>query len=93
MPNSTRVSTPAPLKRDMPCSRNIEPQANTKADNATIESFFGHFKDNVDVKQATSLDELKGLVDEYMEYYNGTRKQWNLKKMTPAQYRSHLIAA
>ncbi|WP_342354744.1 IS3 family transposase, partial [Planococcus soli] len=25
--------------------------------------------------------------------YNGTRKQWNLKKMTPVQYRSHLIAA
>ncbi|WP_425325260.1 IS3 family transposase, partial [Planococcus soli] len=24
---------------------------------------------------------------------NGTRKQWNLKKMTPVQYRSHLIAA
>ncbi len=62
-------------------------------DNAPIESFFGHLKDDVEFKQATSLDELKGLVDEYMEYYNGTRKQWNLKKMTPAQYRSHLIAA
>ena len=62
-------------------------------DNAPIESFFGHFKDDVEVKQATSLDELKELVDEYMAYYNGTRKQWNLKKMTPAQYRSHLIAA
>lgn len=62
-------------------------------DNAPIESFFGHFKDDVDFKQATSLEELKALVDEYMEYYNGTRKQWNLKKMTPAQYRSHLIAA
>ncbi|WP_135501973.1 IS3 family transposase [Planococcus koreensis] len=62
-------------------------------DNAPIESFFGHFKDDVDVKQATSLAELKKLVDDYMEHYNGTRKQWNLKKMTPAQYRSHLIAA
>ncbi|HSP23441.1 MAG TPA: IS3 family transposase, partial [Planococcus sp. (in: firmicutes)] len=62
-------------------------------DNAPIESFFGHFKDDVDFKQATSLTELKELVDDYMEHYNGTRKQWNLKKMTPAQYRSHLIAA
>ena len=62
-------------------------------DNAPMESFFGHFKDDVDFKQATSLSELKGLVDDYMEYYNGTRKQWNLKKMTPAQYRSHLMAA
>ncbi|TCI24495.1 hypothetical protein EVJ27_06025, partial [Exiguobacterium sp. SH3S2] len=25
--------------------------------------------------------------------YNSERKQWNLKKMTPEQYRSHLIAA
>ncbi|WP_374705832.1 IS3 family transposase, partial [Paenibacillus sp. J45TS6] len=24
---------------------------------------------------------------------NNTRKQWTLKKMTPAAYRSHLIAA
>ncbi len=62
-------------------------------DNAPIKSFLGHFKDDVEFKQATSLDELKELVDEYMEHYNGTRKQWNLKKMTPAQYRSHLIAA
>lgn len=62
-------------------------------DNAPIESFFGHFKDEIEFKQATSLAELKGLVDDYMEHYNGTRKQWNLKKMTPVQYRSHLIAA
>ena len=25
------------------------------------------------------------MVDEYMEHYNCTRKQWDLKKMTPAQ--------
>ncbi|MGE6601030.1 IS3 family transposase, partial [Lysinibacillus fusiformis] len=25
-------------------------------------------------------------------HYNNTRKQWTLKKMTPAAYRSHLIA-
>ncbi|WP_423786356.1 IS3 family transposase, partial [Heyndrickxia oleronia] len=24
---------------------------------------------------------------------NASRRQWNLKKMTPAEYRSHLIAA
>lgn len=62
-------------------------------DNAPIESFFGHFKDDVDYKQATNLLELKIMVDEYMEHYNCTRRQWELKKMTPAQYRSHLIVA
>ena len=62
-------------------------------DNAPMESFFGHLKDEVDYKAASSLVELKYLIDEYMEHYNTTRKQWNLNKMTPAAYRSHLIAA
>ncbi len=62
-------------------------------DNAPMESFFGHFKDEVDYQEAQNLLELKKIVDEYMEHYNSTRKQWSLKKMTPEQFRSHLIAA
>ena len=62
-------------------------------DNAPMESFFGHFKDEVDYKEAESLAELHTSVMEYMDYYNNRRKQWTLKKMTPATYRSHLIAA
>lgn len=62
-------------------------------DNAPMESFFGHLKDEVDYKAAQSLAELKSTIDEYMEHYNIIRKQWSLKKMTPAEYRSHLIAA
>ena len=61
-------------------------------DNAPMESFFGHFKDDVDHKEALNLIDLKIMIDEYMEHYNTARKQWDLKKMTPAQYRSHLIA-
>ncbi|MFC6387624.1 IS3 family transposase, partial [Sporolactobacillus kofuensis] len=26
-------------------------------------------------------------------YYNNYRYQWNLKKMTPIQYRNHLLSA
>ncbi|MCM3791632.1 IS3 family transposase, partial [Domibacillus indicus] len=26
-----------------------------------------------------------------MTYYNNFRYQWNLKKMTPTQYRNHLL--
>ncbi|MGE7917306.1 IS3 family transposase [Lysinibacillus xylanilyticus] len=62
-------------------------------DNAPMESFFGHFKDEVDYKSANNLFELKQMVDTYMEYYNMSRKQWNLKKMAPTEYRNHLIAA
>ena len=62
-------------------------------DNAPIESFFGHLKDELDYKPASTFKELKNKIDDYMEHYNSTRKQWTLKKMTPIEYRSHLITA
>lgn len=62
-------------------------------DNAPMESFFGHFKDIVDHKACESFIQLRQEVDDYMEEYNGHRYQWGLKKMTPAQYRGHLLAA
>ncbi|MFH1894470.1 MAG: IS3 family transposase, partial [Patescibacteria group bacterium] len=35
----------------------------------------------------------KGLTAEYINYYNNGRCQWDLKKMTPVQYREYLLAA
>src|SRR3712207_9300713 len=60
-------------------------------DNAPQESFFGHFKDEVDLKKYENLNQLKREIDNYMNYYNNYRYQWNLNKMTPVQYRNHLI--
>ena len=60
-------------------------------DNAPQESFFGHFKDEASIKACTTLEELKREVKNYMTYYNHYRYQWNLKKMTPVQYRDHLL--
>jgi transposase InsO family protein len=60
-------------------------------DNAPMESFFGHFKDDVDYGDCKTFDELSLLVEEYIEYYNNARYQWDLKKMTPVQYRNHLL--
>jgi transposase InsO family protein len=60
-------------------------------DNAPQESFFGHLKDEASIKACTSLDELKKEIKQYMIYYNNYRYQWNLKKMTPVQYRDHLL--
>ena len=62
-------------------------------DNAPMESFFGHFKDEVDYKECQSFEELHKLIEEYIEEYNSKRYQWSLNRMTPAQYRSHLLAA
>jgi putative transposase len=62
-------------------------------DNAPQESFFGHLKDEVDYKSCKTLKELKAKINHYMIYYNNYRYQWNLKRMTPIQYRNHLLAS
>lgn len=62
-------------------------------DNAPQESFFGHLKDNVDTRACQSFAELKNNIDNYINYYNNQRYQWGRKKMTPVQYRNHLLCA
>jgi transposase InsO family protein len=61
-------------------------------DNAPIESFFGHFKDDIEYDDCKTFEELRLRIGEYMEYYNYERQQWNLKKMTPVEYRNHLLS-
>ncbi len=60
-------------------------------DNAPIESFFGHMKDELEYKSCTTLEELRLKIGEYMAYYNHERKQWTRNKMTPVEYRGYLI--
>ncbi len=61
-------------------------------DNAPMESFFGHFKDDVNYRDCKTFDELNLMIEEYIEYYNNARYQWDLKKMAPVQYRNHLLS-
>lgn len=61
-------------------------------DNAPIESFFGHLKDELDYKDCKTFEELRLLIKNYIHYYNNGRAQWNLNKMTPVEYRDHLVA-
>lgn len=60
-------------------------------DNAPQESFFGHFKDLVKLKVCETLKDLKQEIKAAIQYYNHCRYQWNMKKMTPVQYRNHLL--
>lgn len=60
-------------------------------DNAPIESFFGHMKDEIEYKDCKTLVEIRAKIDEYMYYYNNNRYQWGLNKMTPLEYKN-LIA-
>ncbi len=59
--------------------------------NAPQKSFFGHMKDEVDFKACSNFEELQFEIDKYIEYCNNYRYQWNLKKMSPVQYRTHLL--
>ena len=45
----------------------------------------------LNIKNCETLDDVKAEIDNYMIYYNNYRYQWNLKKMTPVQYRNHLL--
>lgn len=62
-------------------------------DNAPQESFFGHFKDETNIKTCMTLEEVKQEVKSYMIYYNHYRGQWNLNKLPPVRYRQQLEVA
>ncbi len=59
-------------------------------DNAPIESFFGHLKDEVDLKDCKSFEEVRNRIGRYIHYYNNDRPQWDLKQKTPAEARVKL---
>jgi putative transposase len=60
-------------------------------DNAPVESFFGHMKDELDLTCCHSHDQVQSAVNEYLHHYNHYRYQWERKKMAPVEYRDHLL--
>lgn len=60
-------------------------------DNASQESFFGHFKDECDYRSCASVEEVAQMVEKYIEYYNNERPQWTRNKMTPMEFESYLL--
>ena len=61
-------------------------------DNAPQESFFGHMKDHIKarVKNCTTYDEVRLVVDDYIDYYNNDGYQWDLLKLSPVEYYQYL---
>ena len=57
-------------------------------DNAPQESFHGHMKDHISEKLATctAFSEVKDIVDDYIDYYNNRRYQWELAKLAPNEF-------
>lgn len=59
-------------------------------DNAPQESFFGHMKDEIDVSGCIKFREVKAMVDDWMDYYNRERYQWQLAKLSPDEYYEYI---
>ncbi len=59
-------------------------------DNAPIESFFGHFKDMLELKKCESFEDVQREVQEKINFYNNKRPQAGLNKKPPAIYRGLL---
>ena len=57
-------------------------------DNAPQESFYGHMKDELADKRLTwsTFEDVKRDIDDWFDYYNNDRYQWQLAKLSPSQY-------
>lgn len=55
-------------------------------DNAPQESFFGHMKDEIDLSNCLCFNDVKELIDDWIDYYNNDRYQWQLAKLSPNEY-------
>ena len=66
----------------------------TCLDNACMEGFFGHMKDEFyRGRRFDSFEAFKSELTAYVHYWNNRRYQAGLKGMTPVQYRGHSIGS
>ena len=62
-------------------------------DNAPQESLFGHMKDEIghQISLAKSFEEAKTIINDWMDYYNNDRPQWDLTKLSPREFYDYSI--
>lgn len=61
-------------------------------DNAPQESFFGHMKDELsrEIRSWYSFADAQRSIDNWIDYYNNDRYQWDLAKLSPNEYYIYL---
>ena len=59
-------------------------------DNAPQESFFGHMKDEIDISGCDTFLQVKNRIDDWMDYYNNDRYQWQLAKLSPNEFYNYI---
>ena len=62
-------------------------------DNAPQESFFGHMKDEIKeaIAEQDSFAGVERIVDDWIDYYNHDRYQWELEKLSPCEYYEYVV--
>ena len=57
-------------------------------DNAPQESFYGRMKDHIKnrLRECTTFEDVRDIIDDWMRYYNEDRYQWELAKLSPNEY-------
>ena len=81
---------------DLITTYKVKPSMSRKGnciDNACIESFFSHFKEEcLRIDQPTSEEELHTAIHDYIHFYNHERFQAKLNKLAPVEYRNQLVS-
>lgn len=77
------------LIRDNQLRQSMSRRANCW-DNAPQESLFGHMKDEIDLDGCDTHEQVAALIDDWVDYYNNDRYQWELAKLSPNEYARYL---
>lgn len=40
----------------------------------------------MEIQKAKSFDEIKAIIDDWIDYYNNERYQWDLQKLSPSEF-------
>ena len=60
-------------------------------DNAPQESLFGHMKEEIDISKCITNEDIKKVIDDWVDYYNNDRYQWDLAKLSPCEYYKYIV--
>jgi len=78
------------LVEDSELRRSMSRKANCW-DNAPQESFFGHMKDEINISECLTLDEIHMVISDWCDYYNTERYQWDLARLSPKEYYKYCV--
>ena len=48
-------------------------------------------KDEIDISGCKQFQQVKDIIDDWMDYYNNDRYQWQLAKLSPNEYYNYII--